>query len=65
MWSWLPSYYPAATVVPFTLLVPVFGFSLWRAALQWKLAAAIAILIIAGLCINLTGARIAMRIRPA
>jgi O-acetylserine/cysteine efflux transporter len=68
VWSWLLSHYPAATVAPFTLLVPVFGFTSSALALgeplyQWKLAAAI--LIIAGLCINLTGARMAMRIRPA
>jgi len=27
VWSWLLSHYPAATVAPFTLLVPVFGFT--------------------------------------
>lgn len=68
VWSWLLSHYPAATVAPFTLLVPVFGFTSSALALgeplyPWKLAAAI--LIIAGLCINLAGARIAMRLRPA
>lgn len=68
VWSWLLSHYPAATVAPFTLLVPVFGFTSSTLALgeplyPWKLAAAI--LIIAGLCINLAGARIAMRLRPA
>ncbi|MGJ0430936.1 EamA family transporter [Methylobacter sp.] len=67
-WSWLLSHYPAATVAPFTLLVPVFGFTSSALVLgepihQWKIAAAV--LIIAGLCINLTGARIAMRLRPA
>jgi len=67
VWSWLLSHYPAATVAPFTLLVPVFGFTssalvLGEPLYPWKLAAAI--LIIAGLCINLTGPRIAMRIRP-
>lgn len=67
-WSWLLSRYPAATVAPFTLLVPVFGFTssalvLGEPIYQWKIAAAV--LIIAGLCINLTGPRIAMRIRPA
>lgn len=68
VWSWLLSHYPAATVAPFTLLVPVFGFTSSALALgeplyPWKLAAAV--LIIAGLCINLAGARIAMRLRPA
>ncbi|WP_442498398.1 EamA family transporter [Methylobacter sp. sgz302048] len=68
VWSWLLSHYPAAMVAPFTLLVPVFGFASSALVLgepihQWKIAAAV--LIIAGLCINLTGARIAMRLRPA
>jgi O-acetylserine/cysteine efflux transporter len=68
VWSWLLSHYPAATVAPFTLLVPVFGFTSSALALgeplyPWKLAAAV--LIIAGLCVNLAGARIAMRLRPA
>jgi O-acetylserine/cysteine efflux transporter len=67
VWSWLLSHYPAATVAPFTLLVPVFGFTSSALALgeplyPWKLAAAV--LIIAGLCINLAGTRIAMRLRP-
>jgi len=67
-WNWLLSHYPAATVAPFTLLVPVFGFTssalvLGEPLYPWKAAAAV--LIVAGLCINLTGARIAMRIRPA
>lgn len=67
-WSWLLGHYPAATVAPFTLLVPVFGFTsstlvLGEPLYPWKVAAAT--LIISGLCINLMGARIAMRIRPA
>jgi len=65
-WSWLLSHYPAATVAPFTLLVPVFGFTastllLEEPLFQWKITAAV--LIIAGLCINLLGPRIAARIR--
>ncbi|MFA6994732.1 MAG: EamA family transporter [Candidatus Paceibacterota bacterium] len=68
VWSWLLSHYPAATVAPFALLVPVFGFTSSALALgeplyAWKVAAAM--LIIAGLCINLMGARIAIRFRPA
>lgn len=64
-WSWLLSHYPAATVAPFTLLVPVFGFAgstliLGEPLYPWKVAAAT--LIILGLCINLMGARIAMRL---
>jgi len=65
-WSWLFSRYPAATVAPFTLLVPVFGFAASTLALgeplfAWKINAAA--LVIAGLCINLFGPRIAVRIR--
>ena len=68
VWSWLLSRYPAATVAPFTLLVPVFGFAASTLALgeplcHWKLFAAA--LIIGGLCINLFGPRIAIRVRPA
>lgn len=67
-WGWLLSHYPAATVAPFTLLVPVFGFAssalvLGEPLYPWKILAAI--LIIAGLFINLMGARIALRFRPA
>ncbi|MCK9397438.1 MAG: EamA family transporter [Methylobacter sp.] len=67
-WSWLLSRYPAATVAPFTLLVPVFGFAASTLALgeplfDWKINAAA--LVIAGLCINLFGSRIAVRIRAA
>lgn len=66
-WSWLLSHYPAATVAPFTLLVPVFGFtaSIWflgEPLSQWKINAAA--LVIVGLCINLLGPRIAIRTRP-
>ncbi|MDI1276014.1 EamA family transporter [Methylobacter sp.] len=66
-WSWLFSRYPAATVAPFTLLVPVFGFAASTLALgeplfAWKINATA--LVIAGLCINLFGPRIAVRIRP-
>ena len=67
-WSWLLSHYPAATVAPFTLLVPIFGFTASTLVLgeplsQWKINAAT--LVIAGLCINLFGPRIAIRSRPA
>jgi len=67
-WSWLFSRYPAATVAPFTLLVPIFGFGtstlmLGESLSQWKINAAA--LVIAGLCINLFGSRIAIRVRPA
>ncbi|MFZ2405995.1 MAG: EamA family transporter [Methylobacter sp.] len=65
-WSWLFSRYPAATVAPFTLLVPIFGFGtstlvLGEPLLYWKINAAM--LVVAGLCINLFGSRIAIGIR--
>jgi O-acetylserine/cysteine efflux transporter len=63
-WNWLLSHYPAATVAPFSLLVPVFGFASSALVLgepihAWKVMAAA--LIMAGLCINLTAVRIATR----
>jgi len=67
-WSWLLSRYPAATVAPFTLLVPIFGFTASALVLDeplsiWKISAAA--LVISGLCINLFASRIAIRIRAA
>lgn len=67
-WSWLLSRYPAATVAPFTLLVPIFGFTASTVVLDeplsiWKISAAA--LVIAGLSINLFASRIAIRIRSA
>ncbi|HWK66775.1 MAG TPA: EamA family transporter [Rhizobiaceae bacterium] len=61
-WNSLLARYPVSTVAPFTLLVPVFGF-LGSAVLlgeplqDWKLLASS--LVIAGLCINLFGPRLA------
>jgi O-acetylserine/cysteine efflux transporter len=55
LWGWLLSRYPVITVVPFTLLVPVFG--MFGSALfigesfeSWKMT--VSGLVIAGLCIN-------------
>jgi O-acetylserine/cysteine efflux transporter len=64
-WSWLLSRYPAATITPMALLVPVFGMgasALWLAEpLQpWKLVAAA--LIIGGLGLNLVWPRVAARL---
>ncbi len=61
-WGWLLSRYPAATVAPMALLVPVFGMgasTLWLdEPLQgWKLIAAA--LVMAGLCLNLLWPRFA------
>jgi O-acetylserine/cysteine efflux transporter len=63
-WNWLMSHYPAATVAPFSLLVPVFGLasSAWvmdEPIHPWKIGAAV--LIIAGLCINLLATHLAAR----
>ena len=56
VWNWLLSRYPAATVTPVSLLVPVFGMasSAWWLGepLQgWKIAASL--LVMAGLAVNL------------
>jgi O-acetylserine/cysteine efflux transporter len=55
-WGWLLSRYPAATVAPMSLLVPVFGFGASAAILGeplplWKIGATL--LIMGGLAINL------------
>lgn len=60
-WSLLLGLYPVATVAPFTLLVPVFGFLgsavlLGEAIQPWKLLASA--LIIAGLILNVFGQRL-------
>jgi O-acetylserine/cysteine efflux transporter len=61
VWNWLLARYPAATVAPTALLVPVFGIgaSAWvlgEALEPWKLAAAA--LVMAGLGLNLVASRI-------
>ena len=55
-WGWLLSRYPAATVAPMSLLVPVFGFAASALLLGeplpvWKIGATA--LIMAGLVVNL------------
>jgi O-acetylserine/cysteine efflux transporter len=55
-WGWLLSRYPAATVAPMSLLVPIFGFGASAAILHeplpgWKIGATL--LIMAGLAVNL------------
>ena len=55
-WGWLLARYPAATVAPVSLLVPVFGFGASAILLHeplpvWKIAATL--LIMAGLAVNL------------
>ncbi|MFO1247820.1 MAG: EamA family transporter [Alphaproteobacteria bacterium] len=56
MWAWLLSRYPAGTVAPLSLLVPVFGMGasavfLGEALPAWKITACL--LIMAGLAVNL------------
>jgi O-acetylserine/cysteine efflux transporter len=56
MWAWLLSRYPAGTVAPLSLLVPVFGIGASALVLHeslpgWKIAACL--LIMAGLAVNL------------
>lgn len=55
-WAWLLSRYPAATIAPMSLLVPVFGFAASATILGeplplWKIGATL--LIMAGLAVNL------------
>ena len=55
-WAWLLSRYPAATVAPMSLLVPIFGFAASAIILGeplplWKIGATL--LIMAGLAVNL------------
>lgn len=61
LWSFLLSRYPAATVAPFTLLVPIFGFLgsmifLGEPMPMWKLHTAL--LVVIGLAVNLFGHRL-------
>ncbi|MBN9555525.1 MAG: EamA family transporter [Alphaproteobacteria bacterium] len=59
-WAWLLARYPAATVSPLTLLVPVFGMGasallLGEPLQDWKILAGL--LVMAGLAVNLFWAR--------
>jgi O-acetylserine/cysteine efflux transporter len=60
-WGWLLARHPAATITPMALLVPVFGMggaALWlgESLPPWKLAAAV--LVMAGLALNLLWPRV-------
>lgn len=62
VWGWLLARYPAATIAPMSLLVPVFGMAASMAWLgeplqAWKLGAAA--LVLAGLALNLLWPRFA------
>lgn len=63
-WNKLISHYPIATVVPFTLLVPIFGLLssslIFGEPLQsWKMIAGL--LVISGLCINILSMRFKLK----
>jgi O-acetylserine/cysteine efflux transporter len=65
-WGWLLARYPASSVAPMSLLVPVFGMGAAAVWLDeplpgWKLAAAA--LIIGGLAVNLFGPQLLQRRR--
>jgi O-acetylserine/cysteine efflux transporter len=66
-WAWLMARYPAATVSPMALLVPVFGIGasallLSEALPSWKLGAAA--LVIGGLALNLLWPRLILAREP-
>ena len=64
-WGWLLGRYPAATVAPMSLLVPIFGIgaSVWwlgEPLQAWKIGAGL--LVLAGLALNLLWPRLAARL---
>jgi len=64
-WGWLLARYPAATVVPLTLLVPIVGIGssvivLGEPLQGWKITSAL--LVMAGLCINMFGPKLSARL---
>ncbi|MFZ6742274.1 EamA family transporter [Undibacterium sp. JH2W] len=68
IWSWLMRKYPAATIAPFTLLVPVVGMLTASIVLNetlfwWKICAGL--LVLGGLACNQFGLRIWSWVRPA
>ncbi len=67
VWAWLLARYPAATVSPLSLLVPVFGFAasaliLGEPLQGWKIGAGV--LVLAGLAVNLFWGRRVNRLAP-
>lgn len=66
VWAWLLSKYPASTITPMALLVPVFGMGastllLGEAMPVWKISAAL--MVMTGLALNLLWPHIGRRIR--
>ncbi len=67
-WAWLLSRYPASTITPMSLLVPVFGMSASTLILAepmpgWKIGAAS--MVMGGLAVNILWPRILRRLRRA
>lgn len=68
LWAWLLARHPAATVSPFSLLVPVVGMSasallIGEAIPSWKIAAGL--LVLAGLALNLAWPRLRLTMARA
>lgn len=60
-WNWLLQRYPAATVTPFALLIPIFGFSSMAVAFGERISALTmlgAAVVFIGLAINVFGAKL-------
>ena len=60
-WNWLLGRYPAATVTPFALLIPIFGFSSMAAVFGERIGMLTmvgALVVFIGLAINVFGAKL-------
>jgi O-acetylserine/cysteine efflux transporter len=60
-WTWLLQQYPAATVTPFALLIPIFGFSSMAAVFGERISLLTmlgALVVFIGLAINVFGAKL-------
>ena len=60
-WNWLLRQYPAATVAPFALLIPVFGFSSMAVTFGERISTLTmvgALVVFVGLAINVFGAKL-------
>ena len=60
-WNWLLRQYPAATVTPFALLIPIFGFSSMAVVFGERISALTmlgALVVFIGLAINVFGAKL-------
>jgi O-acetylserine/cysteine efflux transporter len=60
-WNWLLRQYPASTVTPFALLIPIFGFSSMAVVFGERISALTmlgAVIVFIGLAINVFGAKL-------